>query len=283
MITFAFHDYSKRSAIHVEDAFDFASQIHEMGENPPTTATGALWLRGQSDESWDLMPSIGRTNKVWLGLWLRRPATGKKARTEIARMKKIEYHLMHRFRRQAHAFLKREPNQWETITMAQHYGLPTRLLDWTSNPLVALYFACQSHENTDGAVFSFRPSKRSSYHLNVYDDKSPSHIYEPTPLAVKGVRIIYPMMSSQRLVAQSGAFTLQDPWTPLNEQAGTMFPASAVEITDLYKWLIPQKHKVRIVSQLHRAGINHKSLFPDLSGVAVGMLRAELLRKHGPF
>ena len=46
-------------------------------------------------------------------------------------------------------------NQFDTISIAQHHGLPTRLLDWTSSPLVALYFCVRSLAQEDGCIYTF--------------------------------------------------------------------------------------------------------------------------------
>jgi len=90
------------------------------------------------------------------------------------------------------------------------------------------------------------------------------------------------MMSSDRLVAQNGGFTIQEPWQPLEQSDGKKFSSDVLEIVELHKWKLPKGDcKREVVSQLLRAGISHKSLFPDLGGTAVGLLRAELLRKHG--
>lgn len=101
-------------------------------------------FRGQSCSEWGLVTSVGRIESY----------TATKEKNLFLGFKQ-EYQFYTRER--LHADL-------ELLFMAQHYGLPTRLLDWTFNPLVALYFACESHEDKDGKVFSF-PLKRL-YHVD---------------------------------------------------------------------------------------------------------------------
>lgn len=194
-------------------------------------------------------------------------------------MENVEYNLLHRFRRHAHSVLKRETSLWETITLAQHHGLPTRMLDWTSNSLAALYFAAESQASEDGAVFAFRPIKQFTEYLCVHRDEPLFQKHVREPLKVVGIKIIFPMMSSDRLVAQSGAFTIQKPWKPLDEQADAKFRRGNLDIVVMFKWRLPKECKVKVLDQLNRTGIHHRSLFPDLAGAGVGLLRAQLLRK----
>jgi hypothetical protein len=62
-------------------------------------------------------------------------------------------------------FKRRYPDQsanhkttYEWLTLMQHYGLPTRLLDWSSNLLVGLYFCCAEYKERDGALYVFDPA-----------------------------------------------------------------------------------------------------------------------------
>ena len=74
------------------------------------------------------------------------------------------------WKRRANFYLKQDKsNDYELLSIAQHTGLPTRLLDWTHNPMVALFFSCIENLEKDGAVFIFPPEnyilKRNWYSL----------------------------------------------------------------------------------------------------------------------
>lgn len=93
-----------------------------------------LIFRGHSSISWDLKPGIGR----------------KKYSPELERK------VFELFKKQYYSYIAERPNSdLEILFLAQHYGLPTRLLDWTYNPMIALYFACEKFANEiDGCIYT---------------------------------------------------------------------------------------------------------------------------------
>lgn len=93
-----------------------------------------------------------------------------------------------------------------------HHGLPTRLLDWTLNPLVGLYFAVEPDGDQDSAVYA----KLSS---NWIDG---NRIRRVDPLSITEVSVFAPPYISPRIRAQAGHFTVQpDPTEPLTADQST--------------------------------------------------------------
>jgi FRG domain len=98
-----------------------------------------VWFRGQSNAQWDLSPVVYR------------PSFG--AKDEDARLSK-ERHLTQDFRAMSAGLLSASKNEAELYFVQQHYRMPTRLLDWTTNPLAALHFAVESNSKDDAAIFA---------------------------------------------------------------------------------------------------------------------------------
>jgi hypothetical protein len=98
-----------------------------------------IWFRGQGDYSYKLLPSIFRQGEEF-GVKLNEPL------------------MFQEFKRRSHDKSSNHNNTYDWLTLMQHYGLPTRLLDWSTNLLVALYFCCISNKDKDGALFVFNPT-----------------------------------------------------------------------------------------------------------------------------
>jgi hypothetical protein len=184
-------------------------------------------------------------------------------------------------------FIKRAPsltdrkpeNQWEWYFIMQHYGVPTRLLDWTGSALVGLYFAIKKNQGYhDAAVWVLDPwrlNKRAvgrqevippgSLGLSTADRGRYSHWlpdrfkskarWPQSPVAV------YPNYTDRRIIAQKSCFTIHG-------TRRTTLEDLLVESGDrLAKLIIPSYHVDEIKEQLHMSGIDESTVFPDLEGL----------------
>jgi len=184
-------------------------------------------FRGQSDELWTLTPKAGREtfSKVSdadsFGHWKRR----------------------------ALSYLERENySEWELLAIAQHTGLPTRLLDWTHTPLVAVFFAVIDNHQKDGALYVYKPK------FYITDEKK-----MPFDLDTE-IGLFQPTTSSNRLANQYGYFTIhKNPGTALDDTTKDGY---------LEKLIIPVNLKLELTHMLNQYGINYLTLFPDLEGLS---------------
>jgi type I restriction enzyme M protein len=255
----------------IVSAFAFASQAHALGTSPPDDATSAIWFRGHADARWELKPSAGRPFDLG---GLVKPGMG------ADELYKQEAALLQRFRRDGYPFVQRLLSEWEAITLAQHHGLPTRLLDWTSNPLVALFFAAEKHPETDGSVFAYRPRKSWDHLISMFPGQNPKSPSVPDPLKTPGIKIVFPMLLADRLVAQSGGFTIQDPLAPLTARDTEQFNEGSLDLVELLKWNLPAGSKLSILDELHRVSVNRRTLFPGLDSLGDELRVAERFRQN---
>ena len=203
------------------------------------------FFRGQSNAEWTLTPKISR-------LFLERdevPDTWER----------IESFIMSDFKQYAIPHIKRDPkNDFEWLVLGQHYGLPTRLLDWSSNPLKAAFFAvCDDIENEDGALFAFTPMSLIPM-LQDYEDIDYSHVIS-----------IFPNMIDTRIVVQESCFTA----FPIPQEREKFIPLEDANIHNgvyylLLKIVIPRDKKTLLLRELNFLAVNHRTLFPDLSGLS---------------
>lgn len=211
-----------------------------------------LWFRGHANSNWYLEPKLAR-NRGYL-------------RNEVAMLK--------HFQQDAAPRLREKPDsQWEWVFLAQHYGLPTRLLDWTENPLIGLYFAVESNnadmdEPVDGALFELNPDSLNAdttgenpdvimfghdVHLEHYLPGSTATKSRMGPIAAIAGR------SFDRIIAQSGTFTITHKDHRLDERNANY---------GLQKIIIPASDKDFIREELADLNIRKSTVYPDLDHLA---------------
>lgn len=137
-------------------------------------------------------------------------------------------------------------NLWQVMCLAQHHGLPTRLLDWTINPLVATYFACEGESDEDAVVWAV-------WGIDNCDD------IPANPMDIESIYRITPLVISPRIQAQSGEFTVHPSEEPIL--------SFLKEEDHVLKLRIPQSLRFRFLAQLDFMGVTRRSLFPDLDGL----------------
>lgn len=183
-------------------------------------------FRGISDKNFKLIPSLFRHK-------------------DLGDPKIREKNLMWVFKAQSKAHLINTPsNEIEWLTIAQHHGLPTRLLDWSLSPLVSAFFAVKNDFNKDGAIC-------------IYDKEQFSQEENINIKNLDAIVSFFPSHVTKRISAQSGMFTVH----PLKN--------SELKKEDLTKTIIIKKEiKVEILSKLVKYGIHHSTMFPDLDGLS---------------
>lgn len=200
-----------------------------------TEQRGRWIFRGHSKVGFKLIPSVGR------------------AQHTSACRSKYEESLFDIFRREARGYFNASSlptDDWEWLSLAQHHGLPTRLLDWTHNPLAALYFAVSENQDVDGQFFALHSIRKVS-----------ERIRSGSPFTIERPVKFYPNVITPRIRAQEGVFVVcADVELPLDEVLR--------EDWKIERCLIPSARKKALRYDLFRIGIHASSLFPGIGGLA---------------
>lgn len=156
-------------------------------------------------------------------------------------------------------------DDWELLCIAQHHGAATRLLDWSTNPLVGLWMALADVP---------RPTAKNVYVYVFEVDKEwilPSE-GRPSPFEIKRTRVLQPPLNNPRVAAQSGWFTAHK----FNEQKGkTSCFVPLEEQKDywekLMRFSVPVEKRYSLLKQLDKLGVNAQTMYPGIEGLCKHM------------
>lgn len=219
------------------------STVGQFAERVRKFCDGGRWVfRGQS-QSFKLLPKIARNN-----------AGNDWHLTEAA--------LLQEFKRRATSLgVASQMTEWELLSLGQHHGVPTRLLDWTRSALIALWFATREawHDswNSDSIVWMMQ--------LEDADLIDP-HTTKESPYDGKGTRFFEPLHVSPRITAQEGLFSVHR-FSKAESRFVTL--DSNIKYRDrLCSVRIKKASRPRVLKELSTLGVHAASVFPDLAGVA---------------
>lgn len=255
--------------------------------------------RGVCNSSFPLLPGIHRE------ISLKEKGVSGKAKMYRAH----EYEILSHFIKEASSYISNtfKEDYLSRMVYAQHFGVPTRLLDFTSNPLVALYFCCKDSLETDGSVWLLNelnfynwccqsdfvihnePINKQQIINSIIAEIKGSCDYDNQRIEMKRPVSYIPYYIDQRMIAQSSRFLI---WgkdsRPLEEMVnekeymvlspqGVKYDISH-DTRFLFRFTILSSCKYNILKQLNTFEINEKTLFPGLDGI--GRYIADIYRTN---
>jgi hypothetical protein len=214
-----------------------------------------VWYRGQADQSWDLIPSIHRNDYAINETYITNDF--------YIRVKQVI----------DNPPAKDNFSAW--MAMMQHYGLPTRLLDWSMSPLIAAFFATEKyekHKDVDACIWALFPrllNKNEGFGNFVM----PNDAYSVQQMLVRAFKNSEPIDNQfeDKIIA---CCSTEKDLRMYSQQATFTVHNSNRKLTDictsdmLYKIIIPKANKEYFFESLSYFGINQSFIYPDMEHIA---------------
>lgn len=218
-----------------------------------------IWFRGQEDSQWSIIPSIQRNG-----------------------LHKKENFITNDFYIHVNQIEDNMPNKtnyagW--MSLMQHYGLPTRILDWSSSPLIACYFALEKNRelSNDSCIWVLIPrrvNKQEGFEECVY----PIDAYTVQQMLISAFKsnveiedkyadkiiACHSVEKNLRMYSQQSAFTVHNSKKRLED---------ICDSETLFKFVIPYKYKQEIYESISILGISTSFIYPDMEHVSKDIIR----------
>lgn len=247
------------------------------------------WIELQNElfqDSWN--PDLGRfrSRNAYRGL----SDAAYRLETTLIRLQgpywDLERHLLRNFRKYAARNVVERDSIWHWLSVAQHYGLPTRLLDWTYSPFIAMHFATANIEkfDVDGAIWALnyvRIHQMIPEKLRVRLEREGANVFTVEMLSEsveslaklsslspeEFILFFEPPSIDDRIINQFALFSVMSDSTAVVDDWLRNYPELWRKIT------IPAELKWEIRDKLDQANITERVLFPGLDGLSLTLKR----------
>lgn len=239
------YPYPDKQSVEATSIISVADYLSKISEGERNLEVGQTWFyRGHKLASYELTPSLFRSTHQ---------------EEEIRGWDQIENDILREFRQNVGQHLPElTGTKGDTKALAQHHGVPTSLLDWTFNPLVALFFAVESLEpgsgEEDGHVWALSGSHMRGGH------QPDLRIIQIS----RGFSCFTPSIINARMAAQRGCFTEIEDYLPPEEKPNSV---TGLPNGDFKLFKISHEKRSEFQCELHKLGIDYQSLFPGIDGL----------------
>jgi hypothetical protein len=249
-----------------------------------TTLDDGWSFRGHAIADWRLEATLERaTTQLVLALL----GTGAYFSRERLKPGDHEKEILLEFQRGAHQYITPTPADDEIVdwlALMQHHGAPTRLLDWTRSPYVALYFALERAQPKDRsaiwAIDRHWMDRASARAMKKHDRRCPDPsdfkgmcqyinrmLFKPNNPAV--IVPVNPVRMNDRMTAQQGHFLCNlSHGESFDVTLFTMLRTSRTRTPAVKKLIVEQEQRIEMLKELRRMNLHSASLFPGLDGFA---------------